>query len=423
MMQIRKESWKNMQEYKEAPCKVDDKNKIGQGGNGIVGLVSDCEKKIVIKIFKVNKKIGKAERDKRYHRFCKEIEVQKELSCKIDGVLSVYDFSFPEEFSEKNPAWYTMPKAEKFVLQDGLSLIEKLKRMLELGKILSEIHKKGIAHRDLKPEKLLIFNGRIYLADYGLVWISGEESITHQTERLGPIKIMPPELEAMEELRRCDYKKSDVYLFSKVVWMYINENNHGYRGEYSRTDSQRKLDIKSDYGKTFEPLHQMMERSTKYDWSKRPSIDESMELLRHQILILMGEFPEEQEKEYFIKEKVAFYKAHVTPDIEVYETGEKISTFLHDMLPFIRVKIKKEQKWFDLCPYSVKMPQEKLFVFSEEIFGGNIRRYVMHIQRLEIASPYIKVIVKKLNRHEKDSIEKLNVEVFAQEDEGGIILK
>ena len=49
-----------MQEYKEAPCKVDDKNKIGQGGNGIVGLVSDCEKKIVIKIFKVNKKIGKA---------------------------------------------------------------------------------------------------------------------------------------------------------------------------------------------------------------------------------------------------------------------------------------------------------------------------------------------------------------------------
>ena len=75
-----------------------------------------------------------------------------------------------------------MPKAEKFVLQDGLSLIEKLKRMLELGKILSEIHKKGIAHRDLKPEKLLIFNGRIYLADYGLVWISGEESIMHQTE-------------------------------------------------------------------------------------------------------------------------------------------------------------------------------------------------------------------------------------------------
>lgn len=69
------------------------------------------------------------------------------------------------------------------------------------------------------------------------------------------------------------------------------------------------------------------------------------------------------------------------------------------------------------------MPQEKLFVFSEEIFGGNIRRYVMHIQRLEIASPYIKVIVKKLNRHEKDSIEKLNVEVFDQEDEGEIILK
>ena len=52
----------------------------------------------------------------------------------------------------------------------------------ELDKILSKIHKKGMAHRDLKPENLLTFNERIYLADYGLVWISGEESIMHQTE-------------------------------------------------------------------------------------------------------------------------------------------------------------------------------------------------------------------------------------------------
>lgn len=423
MMQIRKESWKNMQEYKEAPCKVNSKNKIGEGGNGIVGLVPDCDWETVIKIFKMNKKIGKEERDKRYRRFCKEIEVQKELSCEIEGVLSVYDFSFPEKFSEKSPAWYTMPKAEKFVLQDGLSLIKKLKSMLELGEILSKIHKKDMAHRDLKPENILIFNGRIYLADYGLVWISGEESITHQTERLGPIKIMPPELEAMEEPRKCDYKKSDVYLFSKVVWMYINEDNYGYRGEYSRNDSQRKLNIKNDYGKTFEPLHQMMERSTIYDWSKRPSIDECMELFRHQILILMGEFPTKQEKEYFIKEKVAFYKAHVTPDIEAYETGEKIYTFLHDMLSCIKVKIKKGENWYGLCPYSVKKLQEKLFVFSEEIFEGNIRRYIMHIQRLEIASPYVKVIIKKLNQHERDSIEKLNAGVFDQEGEGEIILE
>ncbi len=422
-MQIRKESWKNMQEYKEAPCKVNNRTKVGEGGNGIVGLVPNFDRETVIKIFKVNKKIIKEECDRRYRRFCKEIEVQKELSCEIEGVLSVYDFSFPKEFLEKSPAWYTMTKAEKFVLQDGLSLIGKLKKMLELGKILSEIHKKGMAYRDLKPENLLVFNGRIYLADYGLVWISGEVSIMRQTERLGPIKIMPPELEVMEELRQCDYKKSDVYLFSKVVWMYINENNHGYRGEYSRNDSQRKLNIKSDYGKTFERLHQMMERSTKYDWSKRPSIDECMELLRHQILILMGEFPAEQEKEYFIKEKVAFYKAHVTPDIEAYETGEKIYTFLHDMLPLIRVKIKKEEKWYVLCPYSVKMLQEKLFVFSEEVFERNIRRYVMHIQRLEMASPYIKVIIKEFNQHERDSIEKLNAEVFDQEGEGEIILE
>ena len=51
----------------------------------------------------------------------------------------------------------------------------------------------------------------------------------------------------------------------------------------------------------------------------------------------------------------------VTSDIEAYETGEKIYIFLHDMIPCIRVKIKKEEKWYDLCPYSVKMLQEKLY--------------------------------------------------------------
>lgn len=38
----------------------------------------------------------------------------------------------------------------------------------------------------------------------------------------------------------------------------------------------------------------------------------------------------------------------VTPDIEAYETEEKIYIFLHDMIPCIRVKIKKEEKGYDL---------------------------------------------------------------------------
>lgn len=89
MMQIRKESWKNMQEYKEAPCKVNNRTKVGEGGNGIVGLVPNFDRETVIKIFKVNKKISKEERDRRYRRFCKEIEVQKELSCVMESILMI----------------------------------------------------------------------------------------------------------------------------------------------------------------------------------------------------------------------------------------------------------------------------------------------------------------------------------------------
>lgn len=412
-----------MQEYKQPPCLITDDNRIGSGGNGNVGLVSNFENEKVIKIFSVNKKLSKGKRDRRYKRFCREIEVQRELSREINGILPVFDAGFPEEFSIKEPAWYTMPRADKFVVRDDVPLIKKLQRMLELAEILKQLHEKGMAHRDLKPENLLIFNGQICLADYGLVWIDGEESITQPTERLGPIKIMPPELEEREEIQKCDYTKSDVYLFAKVVWMYVKEDNFGYRGEYSRNDPQRYLSIKSNNGKTLEPLHQLMEKTSKHDWSKRPSISECMNLIKHQILILTGSFPKEKEREYSIKEKLSSYKTNVKPDVEVYEGGEKVLAFLKNMVQVVKLKVEKEGRTYFINPYLVRMPQTNLFVFSQEEFGGDIKRYAMHIHRLEFSEVKIKIVIEKLNQQERDIVEMLNVEIIDKDCEGEIILE
>ena len=71
-------------------------------------------------------------------------------------------------------------------MRDGISLIAKLQKMYELAKILNELHRKDMAHRDLKPDNLLIYGGRIFLADYGLLWVAGENTITPPRQsRLG----------------------------------------------------------------------------------------------------------------------------------------------------------------------------------------------------------------------------------------------
>lgn len=414
-----------MQEYKCPPCDVGKKNQIGGGGNGKVGFVLGYEDKLAIKIFCVSKNLDSEKRNRRYERFCREIVMQQQLSAEIDGILPILDFSFPEKYSKNQYAWYTMPRAEKFFVRDGIPLIAKLQKMYDLAKILKELHCKDMAHRDLKPDNLLIYDGRIFLADYGLLWVAGENTITPPTELLGPIKIMPPELEEREGLRQCDYTKSDVYLFAKVVWMYVNENDFGYRGEYSRKDPQRCLRIKTNYGKTLEPLHLMMEKCSKHDWSERPSIEECMELIEHQIMILKGEFPQQKEREYAIKEQLSSYRMNVNPDVEVYENEEKVLAFLRDMVKAADVKIVIAEMGRRrlIEPYSVRMVQDKLFVFSEEVTEGQIRKSAMKIHRIEIDEEKIVTLIGNISEEQKTNAEISGIEVISGNYEAEIILK
>ena len=414
-----------MLEYKKAPCTVNKKNKIGGGGNGKVGFVLGHENELAIKIFSVSKTLDSEKRNRRYERFCREIVMQQQLSIEIDGILPILDFGFPEQYSKNQCAWYTMPRAEKFLVRDGIPLIAKLQKMYDLAKILKELHRKEMAHRDLKPDNLLIYDGRIFLADYGLLWVAGENTITPPTESLGPIKIMPPELEEREGLRQCDYTKSDVYLFAKVVWMYVNENDFGYRGEYSRKDPQRSLRVKTNYGKTLEPLHLMMEKCSKHDWNERPSIEECMELIEHQIKILMGELPRQKEREYVIKEQLASYRMNVNPDVEVYESGEKVFAFLRDMFRAtdVQIIIAEMGRMRLIEPYSVRMVQDKFFVFLEEVTEGQIRKSAMQIHRIEIGGEKIVALLGNISEEQKTNAKSSGIEVISGNYEAEITLK
>ena len=108
----------------------------------------------------------------------------------------------------------------------------KILEMLQLARIIQSIHERDKAHRDIKPENILVLNGKLVLSDFGLCWGIGEERLTGLNERVGPYKIMPPELERVQTDLDLDFKPSDVYLFSKVIWMTLKGDNIGFRGQY-----------------------------------------------------------------------------------------------------------------------------------------------------------------------------------------------
>ncbi len=338
MRQIQKERVKNMLEYKLAPCNLEYAEEIGRGGNGKVVLVKGSHlPEKVVKYFAVDSKLNRGLIDRRYKRFCREVKVQECLGKSIKGILPVYDYCCPEEFMEECPAWFTMPKANKFNVTMQKSIVQKLKDMFELGRIISEIHLRHMAHRDIKPENILIMNKQIYLSDYGMVWHDGEESLTHREERLGPIKIMPPELDVQEDIRNCDYTKSDVYLFAKVLWMYLKRDKYGFKGPYDRSSRQIYL-LNDDFQVvTLEPLHMLLQKATRDNWEDRPDIFTCMDYIHSQIMILEETISIDLLERYQLDEKISHYEASVSPSYKVYDEDEKIILFLKEIIPGVKI--------------------------------------------------------------------------------------
>lgn len=259
---------------------------LNHGGNGAVYevVVEGLNKPVVAKFFEYS---GKDE-ERRYERFKREIAFLSDFKG-IEGVVEIIDKHCPEELSkEQGKAWYLMPKASEYRVKYNTPLHQKLDDMISLAQILERLHSKEYAHRDIKPENVLLLDGKVVLADFGLVWNPNMERLTVLNERVGPYRILPPELEHIDDSANIDYRFSDVYLFAKVLWMALKKDNNGFRGKYDRGDDQIYLS-KGDYDVcTLEPIHKLFEGATDDKISKRIKITDCIKYLGYQRQIVVN---------------------------------------------------------------------------------------------------------------------------------------
>jgi serine/threonine-protein kinase len=120
--------------------------------------------------------------------------------------------------------YYVMP----FI--SGESLRERLKRdkqlpvgdtvsiLGEVGSALSYAHKQGVIHRDIKPETILLANGRPMVADFGIALAVSAAAGGRMTETglsLGTPHYMSPEQATAEKEITA---RSDVYSLASVLY-------------------------------------------------------------------------------------------------------------------------------------------------------------------------------------------------------------
>ncbi len=361
---------------------------IGSGGNGAVYDIElqDVKYPLVAKFFEyegINK-------EKRYKRFRNEIEAMNQLK-DIVGVMEVVDKWCPQDVPQnKDEAWYLMPKARPYKVSWHASVYRKVQQMLQLATIIKGIHSRGGAHRDIKPENILILNGGLVLSDFGLYWGIEEERLTEFNERIGPYRILPPELEHVQTDLALDFRASDVYLFAKVLWMTLKRDDVGFRGPYQRGDVQIYLQKEEYEGViTFEPVHKLLEESTCDNMDGRITIEKCIEYLELQCKIL-----DEKEQEFFPKEYMQqlLYDEHrkriianEEPTELAYEDKQTISRMLRGLISLSDVFVKSlfgEQRVKQIQVTDFQMRADGMCKLQYYIGGVKHKEYLFNIKKM-----------------------------------------
>ena len=349
------------------------KNRIGKGGNGVVFAVDvidggeslPSKYEYAIKFLTVSSE-DENEAEKRRRRFEKEIREVLSFQDNVNGIIPIYDSSIFCE-GQQEIMWYLMPKAEKYDPQN-LSVLQKLEHMQRLGKCIMQLHKLGYAHRDIKPKNLLVLEGEVCLSDFGLVWNidSTEEHITEVNDRLGPQAIRPPELQPVENIDGIDYRKSDVYLYAKTIWMILHCNNSGFPSEYSRTIDTVYITKENFQLETAEPLHLLMEESTKHNFWERIDIYACMNHIDNQLSVIRGNVSDDMLQEWKFSEQAKHIGARIPADEKIFNEPMSVFDILNKMSKIAGLVFVEMGKEYYTCPF-LKASHVKNNIFELEI--------------------------------------------------------
>jgi hypothetical protein len=183
------------------------KRGIGRGGFGeVYYAVSDGGKEVALKLVRGDKQI--------------ELRgVAQCLNLKHPNLVALYDL----RRDIQGDHWVVM----EYVAGETLSIVlnrhpngfpRELVRewFIGLARAVGYLHDHGIVHRDLKPGNVFIENGLVKVGDYGLSKAIGASQRTAQTQSVGTVHYMAPEISTGNYNKQIDVYAAGVILYEML---------------------------------------------------------------------------------------------------------------------------------------------------------------------------------------------------------------
>jgi len=201
---------------------------IGQGGMGIVYKAQDTKLDRTVALKFLPSHLITSETDK--SRFLQEAKAASAIN--HPNVCVIHDIQDDEEnqfiVMEFIDGVTLREKISPSTKEDNLSINNVLDYAIQIGEALQEAHSKGIIHRDIKSDNIMVNEkDQIKVMDFGLAKLKGSLKLTKSSSTVGTLSYMSP-----EHLQGADVDaRSDIFSFGVLLYEMLT-GNLPFKGEY-----------------------------------------------------------------------------------------------------------------------------------------------------------------------------------------------